>query len=168
MAHTLAQTVGPSGEPSGTAATTTTAGTLTTHVLVVDDDRAIRDLLQFALELEGYVVETLCDGRQVVETLARWDEPGVALLDLMMPHVDGWEVCRRLGARGDLARHTVIVMSAATLPGDEYPERACTLLCKPFDLNHALDLIAQVTAGTLAVDLAAGASHTLAPLAGVS
>ncbi|MEO7000382.1 MAG: response regulator [Ktedonobacterales bacterium] len=157
MTLSLAQTVEPSVEPSGTP------GTHKTHVLVVDDDRAIRDLLQFALELEGYEVVTLCDGRQVVETLAQWDEPSIALMDLMMPLVDGWEACRRLAARDDLARHTVIVMSAATLPGDEYPERASTLLCKPFDLTRALDLVGQVAAGTLT----AGASPATAPFATV-
>ena len=127
----------------------------TAQALVVDDDRGIRDLLQCALEIEGYEVLALSDGRKVIETLERLTEPCIVLLDLMMPHMDGWAVCRDLEGRPDLARHTVIIMTAGLLPGDIYPPRAHSLLRKPFDLNKALDLIASLAVpGAVAAQLA--------------
>src|SRR6266545_1989256 len=68
------------------------------RILVVDDDRVIQQLLKVNLELEGYAVEVAEDG---VEALAQFDlfHPNLVLLDIMMPKMDGWEVCRRLGRR---------------------------------------------------------------------
>jgi CheY-like chemotaxis protein len=121
------------------------------RVLVVDDDRPIREMLRFALESEGYDVLTLSDGTRVVETLAALTEPCVVLMDLMMPHMDGWAVCAML-ERADplLARHPLVVMSAGLLDGDSYPAPARVLLRKPFDLNHLLRLIASLTLATAA------------------
>jgi CheY-like chemotaxis protein len=116
------------------------------RVLVVDDDRPIRELLRFALEGEGYDVLTLGDGSRVVETLAALTEPCVVLMDLMMPCTDGWAVCAML-ERADslLGRHPLVIMSAGLLDGDSYPAPACALLRKPFDLNHLLRLVASLT-----------------------
>ncbi|HXG75160.1 MAG TPA: response regulator transcription factor [Gaiellaceae bacterium] len=70
-------------------------------VLVVDDERAVRDSLRRALELEGYGVELAEDGEQALARLARAPRPDAVLLDVLMPGVDGLEVCRRLRAAGD-------------------------------------------------------------------
>ncbi len=115
-------------------------------VLVVDDDRAIRELLRFALESEGYDVITLNDGSDVVDTLARLTVPCVVLMDLMMPHIDGWAVCLALEHADTLiARHPLVVMTAGLLEGDPYPRPARALLRKPFDLEHVLALVASLT-----------------------
>ena len=112
------------------------------QVLVVDDDRAIRDLLRIALEAEGYGVVTFRDGREVLGVLADMDEPAVVLLDLMMPGVNGWEVCARLESDPLLlGRHRVIAMTAGLLPGDGCPEPACALLRKPFTLEQLYALL---------------------------
>lgn len=119
------------------------------RVLVVDDDRAIRELLTFALEGEGYDVRTLSDGTEVVALLEAMREPCVVLMDLMMPRVDGWEVCRRLAVRGDLLeRHHVILMTACMLREDERPTVAHTLLRKPFELAAVYRLIASLSVAT--------------------
>lgn len=111
-------------------------------VLVVEDDLAIRQMLTFALELEGYAVSALCDGSQVVPTLREATERVVVLLDLMMPHVTGWEVCDRLMAEPALAaRHAVVIMSAAISPGERFPDVVRAALLKPFTLTTALSLV---------------------------
>ncbi len=128
-------------------------------VLVVDDDRAIRELLRFALEGEGYEVITLCDGSRVVETLTAMSEPCVVLMDLMMPYTDGWAVCSALEhAAPELARHPIAIMSAGLLDGDDYPTPARAFLRKPFELDTLFALVA-----SLALAAAAGAGSVPPP-----
>lgn len=113
-----------------------------TQVVIVDDDRAIRELLLMALEMEGYTATALSDGSRVVETLEAAREPRIVLLDVMMPGVDGLEVCRRLAERPDLAaRHRVIVMTACPPLDGEPPEPAAALIAKPFQLAQLLRLV---------------------------
>ncbi|HEX8731742.1 MAG TPA: response regulator [Ktedonobacterales bacterium] len=117
------------------------------RVLVVEDDPAIRQMLTFALELEGHVVEALGDGEQVVPTLAAAPERVVVLLDLMMPRVTGWEVCERLGADPALAaRHAVVIMSAGLTPEQRLPDVVRAALLKPFNLITALGLVERLAA----------------------
>lgn len=99
----------------------------TTRVLVVDDEPRIREVLQFALEREGYEVATAPDGSAA---LARVAEGGVDLmvLDVLMPELDGLQVCRRLRQSGSSV--PVIFLSSRTevvdrilgleLGGDDY------------------------------------------------
>jgi two-component system response regulator MprA len=70
-------------------------------ILVVDDERAVRESLQRALELEGYHVELAGDGEEALERLASTSAPDAAILDVLMPGIDGLEVCRRLRAAGN-------------------------------------------------------------------
>lgn len=137
------------------------------RVLVVDDDRAIRELLTFALECEGYEVRTLSDGAGVVALLAALEEPCVVLLDLMMPHVDGWEVCRQLEARGDLPqRHPIVLMTACLLPEDDRPPVARVLLRKPFELETVYRLIASLIMPPCASPLPGDPCQGQLPIAG--
>jgi two-component system response regulator MprA len=69
------------------------------RVLVVEDDRAVRDAVERALRFEGYRVETARDGAEALSAVLN-DQPDVIVLDVMMPHVDGLETCRRIRARG--------------------------------------------------------------------
>src|SRR4030088_1745318 len=71
------------------------------HVLVVDDDAKIAAALRRALIYEGYQVEVAPDG-QIALTRARERMPDLAILDIMMPGIDGLEVTRRLRAEGDV------------------------------------------------------------------
>ncbi|NOZ28481.1 MAG: response regulator transcription factor [Chloroflexi bacterium] len=77
-------------------------------ILVVDDEQHIVDLARMYLETEGYRVITAEDGE---EALRRWREehPDLIVLDLMLPEIDGWDVCRRVRAESDVA---IIMLTA--------------------------------------------------------
>jgi two-component system response regulator MprA len=70
-------------------------------ILVVDDERAVRDSLRRALELEGYQVELAEDGEQAMRRLDLEPTPDAVILDVLMPGADGLEVCRRLRQAGN-------------------------------------------------------------------
>jgi two-component system response regulator MprA len=71
------------------------------RVLVVDDEPAVRDSLRRALELEGYEVDLASDGEEALTHLEQSSHPDALILDILMPGIDGLELCRRLRARGD-------------------------------------------------------------------
>ncbi len=115
------------------------------RVLVVDDDRAIRELLRVMLEMEGYEVATADNGCAALEALEAAGEPWVVLMDVMMPRMSGVEVCRRLNAAGASGRrHQVALMTAGLMARDECPEPARALLRKPFDLDDVVRLVASL------------------------
>jgi two-component system, OmpR family, response regulator MprA len=108
-------------------------------VLVVDDERAVRDSLRRALELEGYDVELAADGEDALERLAENGEPDAVVLDILMPKMDGLEVCRRLRREGH--RLPVLMLTAR----DEVENRVSGLdagaddyVTKPFALEELL------------------------------
>jgi two-component system, OmpR family, response regulator MprA len=70
-------------------------------ILVEDDERAVRESLRRALELEGYQVELAEDGEQALERVAGIAAPDAVILDVLMPGIDGLEVCRRLRAEAN-------------------------------------------------------------------
>ena len=74
---------------------------MTTEVLLVEDDPRIRHVLEVSLRDQGYLVRSAATGEQALEEVAA-RRPDVLLLDLMLPGIDGIEVCRRLRAEGDL------------------------------------------------------------------
>ena len=70
-------------------------------ILVVDDEQNIRDLAKLYLEKEGYVVETAVDGAEALRKV-KASPPTLMVLDLMLPEVDGWEVCRQIRSESNL------------------------------------------------------------------
>jgi DNA-binding response OmpR family regulator len=70
-------------------------------ILIADDEPGIRDLARLYLEKEGFRVQTAENGAQAVAQV-RQNPPALLVLDLMMPEIDGWEVCRRIRAESDL------------------------------------------------------------------
>ncbi len=76
-------------------------------VLVVDDDPGIRDVVCFALQKAGYATTTAADGEQALARFAA-DPPALVVLDILMPELDGVEVCRRL--RGDARGRAVPIV----------------------------------------------------------
>ncbi|MCA9923560.1 MAG: response regulator transcription factor [Anaerolineales bacterium] len=70
-------------------------------ILVVDDEANIRDLAQLYLEKDGYQVVTAVDGLQALDMI-KHESPALMVLDLMLPELDGWEVCRRVRAESSL------------------------------------------------------------------
>jgi two-component system response regulator MprA len=108
------------------------------RILIADDDRAIREALTRALTLEGYDVVQASDGAAAL-SLIETTQPDVAVLDVMMPNVDGLTVCRVL--RAERNRLPVLMLTART----ETPDRVAGLdagaddyLPKPFDLDELL------------------------------
>ena len=79
-------------------------------VLVVDDERAVRESLRRALELEGYEVELAGDGEEALERLSAPAAADAVILDVLMPGIDGLEVCRRL--RSDANAVPVLMLTA--------------------------------------------------------
>jgi two-component system, OmpR family, response regulator MprA len=113
-------------------------------ILVVDDERAVRDSLRRALELEGYEIELAADGQEALSRLESEAEPDAVILDVLMPGVDGLEVCRRLRRSG--SRLPVLMLTAR----DEVENRVAGLdagaddyVTKPFALE---ELVARVRA----------------------
>ena len=102
------------------------------HLLVVDDDASVREALALVLGLDGFEVTTAGDGREAIRTLSV-GRPDAVILDVLMPGLDGLEVCRRIRATGD--RTPVLMLTART----EVSERVAGLeagaddyLAKPF------------------------------------
>ena len=113
------------------------------HLLIVDDEANLRSMLRAALRHHGFEVSEADNGRTALDAVAR-DHPDLVVLDVMMPELDGFEVCRRLRLNGD---HTPVLFLTArddtedkvrglTLGGDDY-------LQKPFSLD---ELVARVEA----------------------
>ena len=108
-------------------------------ILVVDDERAVRESLRRALELEGYEIELAADGSEALYRLEGREEPDAVILDVLMPGVDGLEVCRRL--RGSGSKLPVLMLTART----EVEDRVAGLdagaddyVTKPFALEELL------------------------------
>jgi two-component system response regulator MprA len=115
-------------------------------ILVVDDERAVRESLRRALELEGYEIELAADGREALTRLMENgdSQPDAVILDVLMPGVDGLEVCRRLRRGGNGV--PVLMLTAR----DEIENRVAGLdagaddyVTKPFALE---ELVARVRA----------------------
>jgi CheY-like chemotaxis protein len=118
-----------------------------THILVVDDDSAIRDVVSDILELSDYRVKTATNGAEALENV-RAEPPVAIFLDLMMPIMDGWEFLRRLRREPPFARVPVVIMSAARdagLAADQLGAEA--FLPKPFDLEAVLSLVGRLAPG---------------------
>jgi len=111
-------------------------------VLVVDDDDMIRRLVRTVLEADEFEVTEANDGESAL-ALATTTEPAVVVLDIMMPGLDGVEVCRRL----DHNRVKVIVLTARDDPELEQDCRqagANAFVTKPFSSIELLDLVADL------------------------
>ena len=102
-------------------------------VLLVDDDDDVRDSLAIVLRDEGYHVETASNGKEALDMLARMPPPGVVLLDLMMPVMNGWTTLQVMRQRRVPSR--VVVVSAAVPPP---PPGVSDYLRKPVDLDQLL------------------------------
>jgi two-component system response regulator MprA len=106
-------------------------------ILVVDDERAVRESLRRALELEGYEIDLAEGGEEALRRLASNAEPDAMILDVLMPGVDGLEVCRRL--RNDGSRLPVLMLTARVEVEDRVEgldAGADDYLTKPFALDE--------------------------------
>jgi CheY-like chemotaxis protein len=103
------------------------------RVLVVDDDEAVRVVAEAILRADGHEVATAADGEKALDLLADQPVPSIVLLDLMMPHISGWDVLEAMAHRPKLAHVPVLVLTGfEELEG--LPEH-CHILHKPIDAD---------------------------------
>ena len=115
------------------------------HILIVDDDPAIRDVVSDILEMSDYCVKTACNGAEALDRI-RDDRPSAVLLDLMMPVMDGWEFLREYKHGAPLAAVPVVIMSAAQDASHAVDELgAQAFLAKPFEIETILAIVGRVT-----------------------
>jgi two-component system response regulator MprA len=108
------------------------------RILVVDDDRAVRESLRRSLQFNGYQVELAGDGQQALDSVTQ-QRPDAMVLDVMMPRLDGLEVCRRLRGTGDDL--PILVLTARDAVSDRVAgldAGADDYLPKPFALEELL------------------------------
>ncbi len=114
-----------------------------TKVLVVEDDRSLVDVLTYNLKLAGYEVIVATDGQDGI-LQAQLKQPEIVLLDLMLPVVDGLDVCRRLRAGTDTRDMLIVMLTAKAEESDElvgFSLGADDYVTKPFSVKVLLERI---------------------------
>lgn len=113
------------------------------HILVVEDSRTQRHLIARWLVQKKFQVTTVRDGLEALKQIRR-QPPDIVLLDVVMPHLNGFEICRFLKKHRQTQKIHVILCSAKSTQIDRYwglKQGADVYLCKPFksrDLLHAI------------------------------
>jgi CheY-like chemotaxis protein len=110
------------------------------HILVVEDDRDLRDSLCEALKLEGYAAICAENGQVALRHLATGAKPCVILLDLMMPVMDGWTFRAEMLKDPALAEIPVIVMTAAAATRAAAVDSQA-ILYKPLHMGTVVDVV---------------------------
>jgi CheY-like chemotaxis protein len=118
------------------------------YILVADDDALVLKSLQFVLQGAGYRVVTVADGAAAFEQL-HVEKPRLALLDVMMPHLNGLDLCRRIKADESLSDIKVFLVTARAMAAER--ERglqagADEYITKPFSNRDILEKVAEVLA----------------------
>jgi CheY-like chemotaxis protein len=111
------------------------------QVLIVEDDRDTREMLERFLQFEGFEVRTAADGEAALHVLHTTGSPCVILLDLMMPVMNGWQFREAQAQDPDLANIPVVVVTAAGSRADIPTIQADAWLSKPVDLDKLLTTI---------------------------
>ena len=134
------------------------------RILVVDDDRAVRESLRRSLAFNGYTVDLAQDGQEALEMITS-ERPDALVLDVMMPRMDGLQVCRHLRSTGDDL--PILVLTAR----DSVSERVAGLdagaddyLPKPFALEELLARMRALLRRTALDDRTESAAMTFADL----
>jgi CheY-like chemotaxis protein len=110
------------------------------NVLIVDDDQAIRQIMQDVLEVQGYEISTAADGREGIARLRDLSpQPCVVLLDMMMPGMNGWQFLDYQRNDPLFSRIPVIICSAYREIAKSV--KASAILEKPIQLNALLDTV---------------------------
>ena len=116
------------------------------RILVVDDEIYIVHILDFSLGMEGYEVITALDGEAALEKL-KTERPDLIVLDIMMPKLDGYEVCKVIKANPDTAHIPVILLSAKGRNVDQkmgFDVGADDYITKPFSPRKLVERINQL------------------------
>jgi CheY-like chemotaxis protein len=124
------------------------------YILVADDDALVLKSLQFILQGAGYRVVTVADGAAAFEQL-HIEKPVLALLDVMMPHLNGLDLCRRIKTDDSLSDIKVFLVTARAMAAER--ERglqagADEYITKPFSNRDIIDKVAEVLAPSEATE----------------
>jgi len=115
-------------------------------ILVVDDEIYIVHILDFSLGMEGYEVVTALDGEQALEKL-KVEKPDLIVLDIMMPKLDGYEVCKAIKSDPETRQIPVILLSAKGRNVDQkmgFDVGADDYITKPFSPRKLVERINQL------------------------
>ena len=121
------------------------------RILVVDDEIYIVHILDFSLGMEGYEVITALDGEQALEKL-KTDKPDLIVLDIMMPKLDGYEVCKAIKSSPETRHIPVILLSAKGRNVDQklgFDVGADDYITKPFSPRKLVERINQLLGQTV-------------------
>ena len=119
------------------------------RVLVVEDDNELSEVIQYNLTRAGYDVSVISDGSQAIQELPA-APPDLVLLDVMLPGVDGWEVCRFMQGSPALSQIPVIVFTAKSAREDFDKARMFNLagfFTKPYATTDVLRHVEKVLGG---------------------
>ncbi|MDI6793899.1 MAG: response regulator [bacterium] len=119
-------------------------------ILVVDDDADIVEVLKLLLEAKGYQVTEAFNGKQGLDKVHE-QRPDLVLLDIMMPVMDGWEVCRKLKACKKTADIPVAILTARTEEEDKeraQKEGAADYITKPFKMEDFIRRVEKLLKGS--------------------
>lgn len=109
-------------------------------IVMIEDSKILGNALKGALEIKGHEVVWVNDGRLAFQTVKK-NKPDIILLDLMLPHISGFEICKAVKSDSALYKTPIVIMS--TLTGAEDRERAVSaganhFIAKPYDLKRTL------------------------------
>ena len=112
------------------------------HILIVEDDQAIRESLLWVLEGEGYLLALANNGQEALDCLAKRKLHALILLDIMMPVMDGFEFLEKQQANPSIADIPVIILTADKYAVNKIKNlKKNSFMCKPLNLNIFLDLV---------------------------
>jgi two-component system phosphate regulon response regulator PhoB len=132
-------------DPGGTAERTAHDAR---DVLVVEDDREINELVCAYAEIAGFGYRAALNGTDAVDQVRR-RPPALIVLDLMLPDIDGFEVCRRVRAQAEASGHPIpVIIILSALDGEKSRQMgrncgAVDFLTKPFDPDRLMEVIAR-------------------------
>jgi signal transduction histidine kinase/DNA-binding response OmpR family regulator len=111
-----------------------------TRILAIDDDPAVRDLVQRSLAKHGYHVKTCAEGEEGLR-LARTFKPDIVVLDVVLPGIDGWSVLTELKEDPEFAKIPVVMVSFVQDPSKGFSLGAADYITKPIDWKRLTDVL---------------------------
>lgn len=111
------------------------------EILIVEDDKDIRDILKTSLELEGYNITTAENGKVGLEILPSMNTPCMILLDLMMPVMDGWAFVEAISKDMKLAAIPIVVVTAFSKERTSGLKKIKSIIKKPINLDLLLNQV---------------------------
>ena len=125
------------------------------HILVAEDERDIRELINFTLEFAGYKVTQAANGEEAVQlaekALAEGTKPDLIMMDVRMPKMTGYEACRHLKLN-DAFKDTPVIFLSAKGQDEEIQSGisagASAYILKPFSLDDLTKRVAELLGGT--------------------